>query len=229
MINSLRPPRILLADAQPLLLDAFRALLQPALKVVAAVSDGHALVEAAIRLKPDIILTDLHLPGLNGLDACELLKKQHPKTKVLFLTANEATEVASEAIRRGAAGYIVRKAAAQELFKAIAQVLSGHIYISPFVSEEPTGFFVARARKSKRTLSLTRRQRAVLQSLAEGKSMKQAADVLNVTTRTIAFHKYQMMDRLGFKSGAELVCYAARVGLVGGQSPLRASTANVGE
>jgi DNA-binding NarL/FixJ family response regulator len=209
-------PRILLADDHALLLDAFKVLLEPAFQVVGAVTNGHRLVEAAVKLKPDVIVADINMPQLNGLDACEALTKKLPDAKLIFLTVNEDAETASDAIRRGASGYVVKKTAAAELFKAIQIVLSGRIYLSPFVSKEPTGVFVARAKSAKACRALSLRQREVLQLLAEGKSMKEAADVLEVTPRTIAFHKYQMMEQLGFKTTAELVRHAAFLGLVGG-------------
>lgn len=209
-----QPPRILLADDHALLLDAFRRLLEPAFAVVATVTDGHALLEAARRLQPDIVVADVAMPHLNGLDACERLIADLPDTRVVFLTVSEDQDLAAEAIRRGAAGFLLKKGAASELFLALERVLAGHTYVTPLILTEPAAVFVARARRGSPLQPLTLRQREVLQLLAEGRSMKEAAETLRVTPRTIAFHKYGMMDQLGLKTGAELVQYAVRAGLV---------------
>jgi len=208
-------PRLLLADDHALVLDAFKALLTPAFHIVDAVTDGRWLLEAATRLKPDVIVADINMPQLNGLDACERLKEKLTALKLIFVTVTEDADTASDAIRRGALGYVVKSSAASELFKAIQTVLSGRIYISPSVSKEPIGIFVDRARKISGRTGLTLRQREVLQLLAEGKSMKEAADILCVKTRTIAFHKYQMMGDLGLKRNAQLLQYAQLLGLFG--------------
>ena len=211
-------PRILLADDHTILLDAFKSLLDRKFQVVGAVTNGRALTEAAERLKPDVIVADINMPQLNGLDALEGLRKQNPTVKVIFLTVNEDVETASDAIRRGACGYVLKKAASSELFRAIQTVLAGRIYLTPAISEEPIGVFVARAKSNATGQKLSLRQREVLQLLAEGRSMKEAADALNVTPRTIAFHKYAMMEHLGLKTTAELIRHAAELGLVTAQA-----------
>ena len=156
---------------------------------------------------------DINMPHLNGLDACERLAKRLPETRIIFLTVNEDPESAEEAIRRGASGYVLKKAAASDLFKAIQNVVAGRVYVSPLISHEPVGVFVSRAKSHAHQEPLTLRQREVLQLLAEGKSMKEAADILKVTPRTIAFHKYSMMEHLGITRNSELVRYAAQAGL----------------
>jgi DNA-binding NarL/FixJ family response regulator len=213
--HSITRPRLLLADDHAILLDAFKRLLEPNYEVVGTVTNGRALVEAAHRLKPDVILADISMPQLNGLDACEELTDKLADTRLIFLTVNEDSDTAAEAIRRGAAGFLLKKVAASELFTALERVLEGRFYITPLISSEPTAVFVARAQHGggKHTLSL--RQREVLQLLAEGRSMKEAADILKLAPRTIAFHKYTMMEQLGLKTGAELVQYAVQLGLVG--------------
>ncbi|MFN0067611.1 MAG: response regulator [Limisphaerales bacterium] len=209
-------PRVLLADDHELLLDAFRRLLEPAFDIVAAVTDGHALVEAALRLRPDAIVADIGMPRLNGLDAGERLAAELPDTRLVFLTVNEDPDVAAEAVRRGAAGFLLKKGAAAELFTALERVLAGHTYLTPLIlSGEPAAVFLERVRRATARPALSLRQREVLQLLAEGRSMKEAADLLKVTPRTIAFHKYAMMEQLGLRTGAELVQYAVRLGLVG--------------
>jgi DNA-binding NarL/FixJ family response regulator len=212
-------PRVVLADDHALLLEALRKLLEPACQIVATVTDGRALVEIAVRLKPEIIVADIGMPQLNGLDAAQQLRIKLPETRLIFLTVNEDPDVAAEAVRRGALGYLLKKSAATELFTAIARVLAGHHYITPLITHDPTKVFVARAEQTQRSPGLSLRQREVLQLLAEGRSMKEAADILKVTPRTIAFHKYSMMKQLGMKTGAELVQYAVRLGLVSPADP----------
>ena len=209
-------PTVLLADDHTLLLDAFRKLLEATCDVVGTVTDGQALVKAAEDLKPDLILVDVAMPQLNGLDACERIRQRLPRAKVIFLTTDEDPDTAADAIRRGASGYLLKVAAASELFDAIRQVLDGRIYVTPSIAKGPVGVFVSHAEKGKGS-GLTLRQREVLQLLAEGKSMKEAADILKVTPRTIAFHKYSMMEQLGFKTTAELVQHAVALGLVRGR------------
>jgi DNA-binding NarL/FixJ family response regulator len=208
-------PRVLLADDHAILLDAFQRLLEPDYDVVGTVTDGRALVEAALRLKPDVIVADISMPQLNGLDACERLTEWLPDTRLVFLTVSEDPDVAAEAIRRGAAGYLLKKSAASELFTALQRILEGRFYITPLILKEPASVFIARAQRGAGGQKLSLRQREVLQLLAEGRSMKEAADILKVTPRTIAFHKYTMMGQLGFKTGAELVQHAVKLGLTG--------------
>lgn len=212
-------PRILIADDHVILLDAFKRLLEPEYNVVGTVADGQALVKAAEDLKPDVIIADISMPRLNGLDAARRLFGRVPGMKLLFLTVNEDPELAAEAIRRGASGYLLKKSASAELFRAIRQVLDGRIYVTPAITQLPASIFAADANRAGPARALSLRQREVLQLLAEGKSMKEAADILNVASRTIAFHKYEMMHHLGLKTSAELVQHAVKLGLVSGQMP----------
>src|SRR5436190_20252424 len=179
--------RILLADDHAILLDAFKKLLEPVYQVVGAVTDGRALIEQAIRLKPDIFLIDIAMPQLNGLDACERIKAMLPDARIIILTMNEDADTAAEAIRRGASGYLMKKSASSELVAAIQTVLQGRIYVTPFFSRGMTSLFVSQARSKESAAALTLRHREVLQLIAEGRSMKEAADMLKVTARTIAF------------------------------------------
>lgn len=206
--------RVLIADDHTILLDAFKRLLEPEYDVVGAVTDGQALVQAAEALKPDVVLADISMPLMNGLDAAERLRVQLPDAKLVFLTVSEDLQVAAEAIRRGASGYVLKKSASAELFEALRQVLRGRTYITPAIARESALDFVLEAKRSGPVRSLSVRQREVLQLLAEGKSMKEAADILGVAPRTIAFHKYSMIEQLGLKNGAELVQYAVKLGLV---------------
>jgi DNA-binding NarL/FixJ family response regulator len=224
-------PRILLADDHALLLDAFRGLLESAYDhallldafrgllesaydVVGCVTDGRAMMEAATRLEPDIVIADISMPLLNGLDACQQLTARLPQAKVIILTMDEDPDVAAEAFRRGAAGFALKKSASSELLEALEAVSQGNTYVSAAITDLPPSTFAALARDSATPPPLTTRQREVLQLLAEGMSMKKAADILKVTPRTIAFHKYTIMDRHGLKSNAELVRFAVGMGLV---------------
>jgi DNA-binding NarL/FixJ family response regulator len=209
----MNPKRILLADDHIIIVEALKKLIEPAFQVVATVSDGHALISSAEKLRPDVIIADINMPNLNGLEACERLMKKLPESKIIFLTVDEDPDTAAEAIRRGAFGYVLKSAAASELFKAIQSVARGQIYISPGITREPLNIFVSRAKNAEHPEPLTPRQREVLQLLAEGKSMKEAGDMLNITPRTIAFHKYSMMAHLGITRNSELVRYAAQAGI----------------
>jgi DNA-binding NarL/FixJ family response regulator len=211
--------RVLIADDHAILLDAFTRLLEPEYDVVGTVTDGQALVQAAESLKPDVIIADISMPRLNGLDAAERLRERAPGVKLVFLTVNEDPQVAAEAIRRSAAGYVLKKSAAAELFEALQEVLRGRTYVTPAIAKVSTLDFVVEAKRAGPVRGLSLRQREVLQLLAEGKSMKEAADILGLTARTIAFHKYEMMNHLGLKTGAELIQHAVKLGLVAGPTP----------
>jgi DNA-binding NarL/FixJ family response regulator len=200
-------------------LEAFRRLLEPRCDVVGSVTDGRSLIEAADLHRPDLILVDVSMPQLNGLDACERIRQRLPGARLIVLTMTEDPDTAAEAIRRGASGYLLKSSPARELFEAIEHVLGGRTYVSPAVADGPTGVFVERAHRQK-TGGLSLREREVLQLLAEGRSMKDAAGMLGVTPRTIAFHKYTMMQRLGLRTGAELVQHAMVLGLVARRPPV---------
>jgi DNA-binding NarL/FixJ family response regulator len=201
-------PRVLIADDHAILLDAFKRLLEPEYDVVGMVSDGHALIHEAEALQPDVIVADISMPRMNGLDAAQKLLERLPGVKVVFLTVNEDPDVAAEAIRRGASGYVLKKSASGELFKALRKVLCGQIYVTPAITGDSPQDFLVKANRPHPVRSLSLRQREVLQLLAEGRSMREAADILGVVPRTIAFHKYTMIEQLGLKNGAELVQYA---------------------
>jgi DNA-binding NarL/FixJ family response regulator len=207
-------PRILLADDHALLLAAFERLLTPACKIVGSVSDGRALLEAAPRLKPDVIVIDISMPLLNGLDAFRQLRPILPRTRWVFVTVNADADVAAEAFRLGASGYVLKSCAAQELFAAIATAMQGGRYLTPIVGKgRRLDAFLEEAGTSPEQ-NLTARQREVLQLLAEGRVMKEVAALLRVTPRTVAFHKYAIMRQLGVKTSAELVRRAVKLGLV---------------
>ena len=201
-------PRLILADDHTILLEAFGKLLEPFCDVVATVADGHALLEAVARLRPDVVVLDINMPLLNGLDAARQIKGMVPSAKLIFLTVSEDPDFAAEAIRMGASAYLLKKSAASELFQSIRLALKNKTYVTPQVAQRLEDAFVNDPQGRKFDRTLTPRQREVAQLLAEGKSMKQAADVLSVTARTIAFHKYRIMGNLGLKTNAELIQFA---------------------
>ena len=202
--------RVLLADDHTLLLEAFEKLLEHKFTVVGTVSDGRALLSAAAELKPDVIVLDIGMPLLNGLDAARQLKKTMPAIKLIFLTMNEDPNVASEAFRAGASGYLLKTSAASELSKAINAALCGRTYVTPHVTQGMEESLNRQPSDGLDTPQLTPRQREVLQLLAEGRSMKEAAKILNVTPRTVAFHKYRMMEQLNLKNNMDLIQFALR-------------------
>jgi len=203
-------PRAILADDHKILLEAFRKLLEPHFEVVAIVSDGHALLDVAPALKPDVILLDIAMPLLNGLEAARQLKNKLPAVKLIFLTMHEDPDLAIEAMRAGASGYLLKTSAASELLHAIQEALKGKTYITPYISRGMEKSFIRDPLRRQRHKPLTPRQCEVVQLLAEGKSMKEIADVLHVTPRTVAFHKYRTMEELSLKSTAELIQFAIR-------------------
>jgi DNA-binding NarL/FixJ family response regulator len=204
-------PRILMADDHLMLLEAFKAMLQADFDVVGTVTDGRTLLEEFTRLNPDVVLLDIAMPLLNGLDAGRQLKAQRRSVKLIYLTMNPDPDLAGEALRLGASGYVLKSSAAQELKQAIQEALRGRSYITPLITRDVVGSLIQQRTPRH---ELTMRQREVLQLLAEGKSMKEVAAVLDLTPRTVAFHKYRMMEQLRLKTSAELVKFAVREGVV---------------
>ena len=203
-------PRIMLADDHTILLEAFRKLLEPRFEVVGTVSDGRALLDAAPNLKPDVIVVDVGMPLMNGLEAGLRLKEMMPSAKIIFLTMNDDPDLAVNAMRSGASGYLLKRSAAAELIHAIHLALKGKSYVTPQIARGMEKAFINNPNPKDRAKALTPRQREVVQLLAEGKSMKEVASVLNVTPRTVAFHKYRVMEELNLQSTAELVQFAMK-------------------
>jgi DNA-binding NarL/FixJ family response regulator len=201
-------PRILLADDHVLLLDALTRLLADEWNVVGKVSDGVAVVAAAEHLRPDLIVLDIAMPPVSGLDIGRQIKRTIPDVKLVFMTMNEDPELAAEAFDSGASGYVLKRSAASELSMAIREVTKGRSYIAPFLTRGVMTALLADRRQVSH--GLTPRQEEVLRMLANGDSMKEVAAALNVSPRTIAFHKYQMMAQLQITSTAELVQYAVK-------------------
>jgi len=201
--------RILLADDHTLVAEAIQRLLEPEFEVVGVVADGRSLVREACSLKPDVVLVDLNMPMLNGLDAGEQLKAAHPGMKIIVLTMNEDAEIAAQTMRTWASGYLLKKSAGSELVKAVREVLRGGKYITPAL-EDVLAELSTRERAPEAGRVLTQRQREVLQLLAEGYTMKEAAAILNVTARTVAFHKYRIMQDFGLANNSELLRFAMK-------------------
>ncbi|HET7205108.1 MAG TPA: response regulator transcription factor, partial [Terriglobales bacterium] len=201
-------PRAILADDHTLVAEALCGMIALHFEVIATVGDGHALVASGTALKPDVIVVDIAMPLLNGLEACRQLKQKVPSVKLVFLTMNEDPELAVEAMNAGASGYVLKKCAASELIQAMKSALRGKSYITPQIARGMQDSFIRNPKGTSHSRSLTTRQREVVQLLAEGKSMKEAASVLNVAPRTVAFHKYRIMQDLGLKTTADLIQFA---------------------
>jgi DNA-binding NarL/FixJ family response regulator len=203
--------RILIADDHTLVAELCKRLLETEFDVVGMVSDGRALVRVAGELKPDVIVLDITMPILNGLDAGRQVKKILPNVKLIYLTMNPDTDIAAEAFTRGASGYLLKTCAAGEMVSAVRQVLRGKTYLSKPLSRDKIDCLRWEHKELvNEDERLTDRQREVLQLLAEGKVMKEISGVLEMSTRTVAYHKYKIMEILGARSDAELVRYAVR-------------------
>jgi len=208
-------PRILIADEQNLFAELCKTLLEPEFQIVGIVDNGHAAVRAAIRLVPDLILIDVALPMLNGLEACAQVKRIVPAVKIMFLTMNRDLETIAGSFQRGGSGYVLKMCTSSELLVAVRRVLQGHIYISETLPKDDINYRRRQHRGWRDSdAHLTVRQREVLQLLAEGKVMKEIGNILSVKTRTVAFHKYRLMETLGATSNADLVRYAVQHGIV---------------
>jgi DNA-binding NarL/FixJ family response regulator len=207
-------PRIILADDHRLLVDAIKKLIEPEFEVVGTFADGCSLVEAAPQLNPTAIVLDIGMPLMNGLTAGLELKKKLPLVKLVYLTTNQDPDLAGEAFRLGASAFLVKQSTASELLQALRVVVRGGYYVTPLMTKDMDGPFVQNFKRRKSKSSLTLRQKQVLQLLAEGRSMKQIAVLLKMSPRTVAFHKYTMMDHLQIKSNAQLIEYAMKSALV---------------
>jgi DNA-binding NarL/FixJ family response regulator len=201
--------RILIADDHQLLADACKTILEPEFQVVGTVADGRYVEDAIAEFKPNIVLMDIYMPRLNGLDAGEQIKKKYPRIKLIFLTMTAAVEVVTEAFRRGASGYVLKQSAATELLLAVRKVSRGESYLSPLVAKE-TVTYLLNKKEPPPEKRITPRQNEILQLLAEGMSMKQVANEIDIKPGTVAFHKYRMMQTLNINTNAELLGYALK-------------------
>ena len=205
-------PRVLIADDHSIVAEGLRLLLEKRCEVIAVVRDGRQLLLDAPKLKPDVIVLDIAMPLLNGLDAAERLKQSLPHAKFVFLTMQDDPNLAAAALNLGAVGYILKSAAASELLTAISSVLQGKSYVTPKLRPENWAVREARARQSAK--DLTPRQQEVLQLLAEGRTMKEIAGILKVSEKTVMFHKYHIMESFNLKNNAELVLFALKHHLI---------------
>jgi len=210
----MKRPRVLIADDHRIVAEGLRGLLEPEFDLVGIVEDGRELLAAAERLRPDVIVADISMPLLNGIDAVRQIKKTCEEIKVVFLTMHPDVTYAASAFEAGASGYVLKHSAPSELVTAIQSALRGKTYVTPLLAGELMQFYKEKPPGRDEHTRLTPRQREVLQLLAEGRSAKEIAAVLNISPRTVEFHKYRMMDDLGITSVAELVQYAIRHGIV---------------
>lgn len=211
----MKRPRVLLADDHRLVAEGLKSLLEEEFELLGVVEDGRDLVESAKRLRPDVIVADISMPHLNGIDALALLKKDNPEVRVVFLTMHKEAAYARRALEAGAFGYVLKHSAQAELFLAVRAALEGKVFITPALAGE-----VFRDMKSHPTqptdpvAALTPRQREILQLVAEGRSTKEIASQLDISPRTVEFHKYQLMNTLKLQGNAELVHFAIKNGIV---------------
>lgn len=206
--------RILLADDHTLFCNLLRDLLEPEYEVVGSVSDGRELLKAADSLRPDVVLVDIGMPSLNGLDAGRRLKQANPRVKLIYLTMNNNIEYAREALQAGASAFILKNSKSSELLHAIRDALKGVSYVAPEIRRALNEVFLRDPKAVDRPQHLTDRQREVLQMLAEGRSLREIASLLQISYRTVRFHKVRIMEELGISKNAELVKYAIKHGMI---------------
>jgi DNA-binding NarL/FixJ family response regulator len=209
----MKRPRALLADDHPLTLEGLRAFLEPHVENVGTVRDGRALVDAALRLKPDLIILDITMPFLNGIDAAVQIKKSLPGVKLLFVTMHVNPAYLEAALNAGGSGYVLKSGAREELLDAIKCVMSGSIYVTPSLSSEHLERFTDPSRAAV-TLHLSGQEREILQLIAEGRAMKEIAFVLSISVKTVAFHRENIKRKLGLRTTAELTRHAIEQGLI---------------
>ena len=207
-------PRVLIADDHTLIAEAFQKLLEPTCDVIGTVTDGRALLVAARDLRPEVIVLDVAMPLLNGLDAARYIRKMDPSIKLVFVTVSEDPDIAAEAFRAGGSAYLLKRSAGAELLAAIHEVLQGRSYVTSLVTGGVMQSLMRQRDGEDRGRELTMRQCEVLQLIAEGKSMKEVGSILQISTATVAFHKYRIMEQLHIKTSAELIRFAVQQHLV---------------
>jgi len=207
-----RRTRVLLADDHAIVAQGLATLLKDHFDLVGTVGNGNELIDAARKLRPDVIVADIAMPVLSGLEALRRLKATRSEAKVIFLTMHADAQLATEAFRAGASGYVLKQSAGEELIAAIREALQGRTYLTPLITKDVIANFTETTTPP--TVKLTPRQREVLRFIAEGRRMKEIAAILELSTRTVETHKYEMMRGLGVESTAELVRYAIQIGLV---------------
>ena len=207
-------PRVLVADDHAIVAQGLGRLLEGEAEIVATASDGQQLVERARQHRPDIIVSDINMPGMSGLDAMRRLKTDGLRSKFIFLTLHTDSRLASEAMRAGASGYLLKHAAAEELIEAIHVVMKGHTYLTPLMTREV--LWAIGQPDGVQSPALTPRQLDVLRLIADGKRMKEIANELNISVRTVETHKQDLLQTLGLETTADLIKFAVRQGLVEG-------------
>ena len=209
-------PRVLIADDHKIVVEGLKKLLSPEFEIAGAVEDGRELVKAAEELRPDVIVADISMPGLNGIEAVRQIKKVHKEIKVVFLTMHPDVAYAANAFKAGASGYVLKHSAPDELVTAIRAALRGRTYVTPLIAGKLLHLYEERGPRQGETVpALSSREREVLQLLAEGHSAKEIAAILKVSVKTVEYHKYRMMEILGLKTLAELIRYAVTQGISG--------------
>src|SRR5580698_4245914 len=207
--------RVLLADDHTLVAEGLKSILEDPFDLVGVVYDGRALLEAAEKLRPDVIVTDISMPLLNGLDAVRQIRASHPETRIIILTMHRDAHLAAEAFRAGVSGYLLKVSPAEELVKAIREVAQGRSYVTTLLAKDLINLLMDTNTPREDGSLLTPRQREVLQLIAEGRTMKEVAGVLKISPRTAESHKYDIMQALSVKTTAELVQCAVRMKMVG--------------
>ena len=211
----MQKPRVLLADDHKIVLEGLRSLLQSEFEIVGEVEDGRTLVAEAERLRPDLVVADISMPNLNGIDAARQIKKINERILIVFLTMHADVTYAAGAFEAGASGFVLKHSAPQELVLAMREAMKGQTYVTPMIAGDLIGAFQSGAPlKGELKAALSPRQREVLQLIAEGKSIKEIAAILRISTRTAEFHKYRIMEQLNIKTNAELVHYAVKHGII---------------
>jgi DNA-binding NarL/FixJ family response regulator len=206
--------RVLIADDHKIVVEGLKKLLSSDFDVIGAVADGRELLTAVEKLHPDVIVVDISMPNLNGIEAVRQIKKVHEEVKVVFLTMHPDVTYAASAFKVGASGYVLKRSAPDELVTAIREALRGRTYITPLIAGKLLQRYEKGAHEDHGDPGLTSRQREVLQLLAEGHSVKDIATILNLSIKTVEYHKYRMMEDLGIKTLAELIRYAVKQGIV---------------
>ncbi|HKD09547.1 MAG TPA: response regulator transcription factor [Bryobacteraceae bacterium] len=207
-------PKVLIADDHLIVAQGLAALLRDEFDLSGVARDGHELVELARRLNPDVIVADISMPSLNGIDALRQLRKQGVTARAILLTQHKDPHIASEAFRAGASGFLIKQSAGDELVTAIHEALQGRTYLTSLIAKDLITLLLQTPVKQGARSELTPRQREILQLLTEGKTAKEVAAALNISVRTVEGHKYEIMETLGVKSSAELVQHAIRLGLI---------------
>jgi len=211
----MKKPRVLLADDHKIVLEGLRCILEAEFELVGTVEDGRALVAAAQKFNPDVIVADVSMPLLNGIEAAQQIKKANSEAKFIFLTMHPDVSYATRALEAGALGYVLKHSAPSELVQAIREALRGRVYVTPLIAKDVLQTFIDRSHEIRRGyLELTPRQREVLQLVGEGHSSKEIATILHISIRTVEFHRYRIMEDLNLHTNAGLIKYAVKNGIV---------------